>query len=134
MTLPKMTLRQLTHDAYWLSPYRLNGYPIDTPHPEWDGDERYWAQLDPHIRVGIYSWHELYEDGVFVGRDDPDSFNRRVREFAIRRGQWEQPGLVEAQASFPDLFGDADDHDLYALPDVDWDEMSPEEQRREMAR
>ena len=130
----KENLRTLSHEAYWLSPYRLTGYPIDEPHSMWDGDEKYWAQLDPQIRVSIYSFYELYEDGVFVGRDDPNKFDRLVREHAIKRGQWEQPALVEAQASNPDMFDELSDHDIYALPDVEWEEMTPDEQRRLMAR
>jgi len=130
----KENLRTLSHEAYWSSPYRLTGFLIDEPHPMWNGDEKYWAQLDPHIRVAIYSWHELYDNGVFIGRDDPKRFDRRVREFAIRRGQSAHPDLVEAQASFPDLFDDIDDHDIYGLRDIKWEEMTPDEKRQEMAR
>jgi hypothetical protein len=130
----KENIRTLSHEAYWLSPYRLTGFPIDEPHSMWDGDEKYWVQLDPHIRVAIYSWHELYDDGVFVGREDPKRFDRQVREFVIRRGQWAHPDLVEAQVSFPDLFDDIDDYDIYGLRDVELEEMTTDEIQQEMAR
>jgi hypothetical protein len=126
-----LSLRKRTHEAYWTSPYRLDGYPIETPHPDWSGDKRFWDQLDPHIRVCIYCDAELYQDGYFVGRGDFDSFDRRVQDFAIRRGQWSQLDKVEVDMHWGHDKGT--EYERYALRDVEWEDMTPDEQRRFMA-
>jgi hypothetical protein len=127
----KQELRKRSYEAYMTSPFKLKKYPIETPHDTWEGDFRFWEQLDPHIRTSIYQYHELYEDGEWVGVEIPGSFRRSVEEFAIRRGQWAQPDLVEADMHWSHYEGS--DYERYALKDKPWDEMTESEKQRFMA-
>ena len=127
----KRELRKRSYEAYMTSPFKNKKYPSETPHDTWDGDIKYWQQLDPHIRTSIYQYHELYEDGEWVGVEIPGNFRRSVEEFAIRRGQWAQPDLVEADMHWSHYEGS--DYERYALKDKPWDEMTESEKQRFMA-
>jgi len=127
----KKELRERSYEAYMTSPFKLKKYPIETPHETWDGDIKYWSQLDPHIRTSIYQYHDLYEDGKWVGGEVEGSFRRGVERFAVRRGQWAQLRLVEADMHWPHY--EETDYERYALKDKDWDDMTKSEKQRFMA-
>ena len=116
-----MTHRQQTHRDYH-EPRLFREPRGGMPVPEsWPADERFWHQLDTNLKA-------LYvRDEYELPPLDLDTFPG----VGDRRGQWANPDLVEADVSWPPLGGERGVD--YSLPDVEWEKMTPDEQRRYMA-
>lgn len=124
--------RRLTHREYH-EPRLFREPRGGMPVPEsWPADERFWHQLDTNLK-SLYL-HDEYESPPL----NLDTFP----SVGERRGQWAQPDLVEADVSMPYEYTSLnDDGDMvkreriidYTTPDREWQDLTPDEQRRLMA-
>jgi hypothetical protein len=106
--------------------------PVDMPQT-WPYSEEWWNKLPVELQLVHKLRHHSW-------KFEPPK--RTIDDWADRRGQWAQPNLVEVDVSMPyeyisigeDIAPVRRERVIdYSIPDLEWVELTKEEQQRLMA-
>ena len=96
----------------------------------WMYDEEWWHALPTNLKLQHMNHH--------APPLPPVEYHNHRQVLSERRGQWAHPDRVEVDMLWPHRTTDDGDRmlertDHYAIPDKEWEELTPDEQRRLMA-